>query len=299
MLDALADVHLRTGDPANAIRIWGEVLRLDPGPREQERVMARMRAAFERAIVEGDPGPLGAIRALALYRDLPELLPAGAAGTELRRRLARRLAGLDLVGPAGALLEEVLRSELTPIERARDGLELAALRLGEPDPPAALAALDATAGPALPPGLAAERELAQARALLALERPQAALAALAARNDAPAQRLRARAQWSSGDWSGAIGTIEALLADRPGSGGPLSGGEEELVLRLALANAKLGRAAALVGLRERFGAAMRGRKSEPAFILATSKESPSARPEAALVAIGARLDELRSWLQRP
>jgi hypothetical protein len=106
MLQGLAELHRRSGDRAAAVRIWHDLLTGFPGLPDAARIDRALRATLEEALLQDET--VGAVRAYTPFRDFPELVAAGAAGDRVRRRLAARLAELDLLEPAAALLEELL-----------------------------------------------------------------------------------------------------------------------------------------------------------------------------------------------
>ncbi|MCC2666022.1 MAG: hypothetical protein K0S35_3944, partial [Geminicoccaceae bacterium] len=81
----------------------------------------------------------------------------------------------------------------------------------------------------------------------------------------------------------------------------LSGADQELVIRLAIAHARREEHGALADLRARFGPAMRGQAAEPAFLMATAAagmaggERPAER-QALLAEAAEHLAQLRAYL---
>ena len=271
MLDGLAELHLRQRDPAAAMRIWQELLVRFADAAGAERIATRLRDGFVGALLGEDGMTIGAVQAYALYQDFPTLLRfEGALGDGIRHRLAAALAGLDLIEPAAGLLDELVGRSLDGPARAAAGAELAELWLRAPDPAAALDALGRSqVADELPPRLGERRRLLRARALAAADQRDAALALLEVRRGPNEQRLRAEILWQQRDWPRLAAGLEALLKARDPAA-PLSGADQELVIRLAIAHARQGEHDALADLRARFGAAMRGQAAEPAFLMATA-----------------------------
>ena len=232
------------------------------------------------------------------YRDFPELLHLeGALGDRLRRQLAARLAGLDLIEPAAALLDELIERGLSGPAKAEAGAELAELRLRQPDAAAALAALDRSrVDDQLVPALSVQRRLLRARALAAAGQPDAALALLDGRPGRPEQLLRAEILWQTRDWSRFAHCVEDLLARREDSKAPLPEEDQELVIRLALAYARQAQPGALERLRARFAHAMRGQADEAAFLIATLTSGRPVEPEAVLAVAAEHLARTRDYL---
>ncbi len=298
MLDGLAGLYLRSGDQPSAIRTWQDVLVRFPRAPAAERIARTLRETFVAAVSAKDGDRADSLRAYALFRDLPQLVPEGAEGDLLRRRLAQRLAELDLIEPAVELLEGLLGRAGSGAAKAAAGADLAELRLREPQPEAALEALErsrVTEG--LPEDLQQRRLLLQARALAALDRTTEALALLDGRSGDGERRLRAGILWQRRDWPRLIDTLEALLTKRPAPQAPLSEEEQDLVLKLALAYGQSSRADALEELRARFGPAMRGAAGEPAFLVATMTAGRPLGSKAVLAVAGAQLGRVRRYLE--
>ena len=296
MLDALARLYLQTGEPSSALHVWQEVLSHFPEAPDAARIAKAMRDGFVATLLPADGAGIGALRAYALYREFPELVPDGAPGDRLRRRLATQLAGLDLVEEAAGLLDPVL-DHLEAPAKAETGAEIAELRLRAPDAAAALAALDRseTRG-GLPAPLDLQRRILRARALAASGRPDAALALLAGGTDRAQRQLRAEILWDQRDWPRLAGALEDLLPARAGPDGPLAEADRDLVLRLAVAYARQGQVRALEGLRQRFGEAMHGEANEPAFLMATLPSTRASGLEPALTAADEHLARVRAFL---
>jgi hypothetical protein len=295
MLGGLARLYRQAGDRARAIRTWQELLAAFPALPDAAEVRALINESFAEALLPD--GAIGAVRAYALYRDVPELMPEGVAGDRQRRSLAAQLAQLDLLEPAAQLLGERLELPLGEAARAEAGAELAELWLRAPDPAAALAALERTApGGALAAPLAARRRLLQARALMAADRPDEALAVLEGRPSRSEQLERSEILWQLRDWPRLATTLEGLLARHARTAGSLSSEEQDLVLRLAVAYARQSAGGALARLRSRFGPAMRAAPGEPAFLMATVARGQAVAPEAVLAVAAERRARVQNYL---
>ena len=185
-------------------------------PDQAGRLRPEIAGSFAEAILQ-EP-PVAAITLFELYRDL--LLP-GAEGAETLAQLAERLVAMELPERAIVLLQEAVDRASTREGRARHGARIAALRLAERDPSAALAALDATTLPELPVPLQTDRSLLRARALAATQnRPaaEALLMGLGADGGATLAGIRADAA----DWAGAAAALGGHLAT------PLAAGDAAL-----------------------------------------------------------------------
>lgn len=297
MLDGLAQVYARAGDHPSAVRTWRDLLARFPDAPEAEQVRIRMRQTLIKALLEEDGPPLlGPVQAYALHQEFEHLLPGGELGDHLRRRLAARLAALDLIRPAAALLESLIAGRPGSVARVETGADLAELWLREPAPEAALGALDQTrAAAALPAPLRDRRRLLRARALADLGRRSEALTLLEGLGRA-AGDLRVAILSRSRDWGGLVAAIEPLLDATSPDGAPLAEDDQRLAVALAVAHARLGRTEALERLRARFGAAMRGQPAEPAFLMATATPGSATAPETVLAVADQHLRRVQDYL---
>ena len=129
--------------------------------------------------------------------------------------MAERLAALDLIRPAAAALEALLSARLVGVDKAAAGADLAELWLREPDPEAALAALERSRiETPLPAALDERRRILQAAALARLERRAPALLLLDGLNTPAADQLRVALLWQEQDWPHLVSAIEGALARR-------------------------------------------------------------------------------------
>ena len=298
MLDRLAELQQQGGDPAAAIRTWHDVLARFPTAAGAERIAGKLHDSFVGALSADGGATIGAVQAYALDRDFPELLRGdGARGDRLRRELAVELAGLDLIEPAAALLEELIEQRLSGPAKAEAGAALAELRLREPDPAAALAALERSrVEDQLPPALSVQRLLLRARALAAARRPDAALALLDDRPGRDEQLLRAEILWQQRDWPRLAQCLEGLLARREEPAAKLSAEDQELAIRLALAYAGQAEPGALERLRARFAGAIAGQAGEAAFLMATLTPGRPVEPDAVLAVAAEHIARTRDYL---
>jgi hypothetical protein len=297
MLRGLAGIQLDAGDRPAGLRTWRELLERFPATVDAPAIRTRMREALIAALRRDGEVALEPIEAYGLFREFEPLIPPDELGDRLRRDMAERLAALDLIRPAAASLEALL-SRLAGVDQAAAGADLAELWLREPDPEAALAALERSRiGTPLPAALDQRRRILQASALARLERRAPALALLDDLNTPAADPLRVALLWQEQDWPRLISAIEGALARRGDPEAPLTEDEQAMVVQLALAHGRLGESAALAQLRTRFAAALRGRPLEPAFLMATVASGAAVEPAAVLAEAEQHLQRVRGYLE--
>ena len=297
MLRGLARIQLDAGDRPGALRTWRELLERFPATVDAPAIRTRMREALIATLRRDGEVALEPIEAYGLFREFEKLIPPDELGDELRRDMAERLAALDLIRPAAASLEALL-SRLAGVGQAAAGADLAELWLREPDPEAALAALERSRIEApLPAALDQRRRILQAAALARLGRRAPALALLDDLNTPAADPLRVALLWQEQDWPRLISAIEGALARRGDPKSPLTEDEQAMVVQLALAHGRLGESAALAQLRTRFAAALRGRPLEPAFLMATVASGAAVEPAAVLAEAEQHLQHVHGYLE--
>ncbi|MBR0656385.1 hypothetical protein GXW79_14980 [Roseomonas arctica] len=245
----VATLRRAAGEPRIAFDLLRETASLFPehAPRLRPDIAASLAEAILR-----EP-PVAAVALFELHRDL---LPTGAEGAETLALLAERLVAMELPQRAIALLQEAAERASTREGRARHGTRMAVLRLAERDAAGALAALDATSLPELPPPLMTARALLRARALAASgERGAAAtlLATVGAEGRTTLAAILAEAQ----DWTGAAAALGEHLAEvLPPGDAAFDPSLRREVARLAAFHALASETVALAGLAARVAGRM-------------------------------------------
>ncbi len=182
---------------------------------------------------------------------------ADAAGV-----LADKLTALDLPGRAGPIIERMMAAAPAGADRARLGVRLAAMRLGEGVPDAARAALAASDAPDLPAELTEARGLLDARIHVAVHDVGGAAAILSQLGTAAADELRAGALGDAGDWRGSAAAMVSLVGRSVPAEGALTPAQQDLVIRLASAQARAGDEAALHALGAQQAARITGPRGD-------------------------------------
>ncbi len=245
-------------------------------PEHLAEIRPRTAAAFLALFRDGAADQMPPSQAVALFEESADLLPTGTAGDAVVARVAERLIALDLTQRAAAMLTRLMAGQPEGgLDRARTGLRLGQLLLGDQDAPGALAALAATEAERLPASLASERLILRARATAASGDRPAALAMLRGLPGAAETRVDIAA--AHGDWAQATAALaEIAEVQLPPPGLALDEPARRLLVRLAAAAALAGDAATLASLAETRGAQMEsGAFSEP-FRLLTSDPASGA-----------------------
>ena len=255
LLHRLADLYVEEARYGRALSALKQAASHLPDSPLAERATARMRRLFTRLFLDGEADRMPALKALALYESFRELTPAGDRGDEMIGRLADRLVGVDLLDRAASLLDAQVRRRLSGTDKADVGTRLAAIRLLDRQPDAALEALEVSNVQDMPEALEARRRLLRARALAGTGQPDAALGLIAGLDTEPALELAADIHSEQGDWSKAVTVLERLLPE-PDGDGRLDPTGAARVMRTAVAMTLAGQSDRLRALSATYAPAM-------------------------------------------
>jgi hypothetical protein len=228
-----------------------------------------MRSAFEDLFLKGKADRIAPIQALSLFYDFIDLTPIGPNGDEMIRRMSERLAKVDLLGPAAALLSYQVNKRLDGVARAQVATRLALLYLMDHKPEKALQTLRDTVVSGLPDDVNRQRMLLEARALAAMKRYDQALDLVAVDDSHDARKLHADIAWDSRNWSMAAQNTETLLGDRWNDDRPLTDEERTDVMRAAIAFSLANDETGLDRIRDHFAPKMQATPDATAFAVVT------------------------------
>jgi hypothetical protein len=224
-----------------------------------------MRAAFAKLFLKGGADKMTPVEQLALFYDNVDLTPIGADGDEMIRRMAERLVGVDLLGPAASLLAYQVDKRLDGIAKAEVSTRLAEVYLMDHKPQDAINVLHSSQITGLPDDALHQRMILEARGFAALKQWDNALDLIAVDQSLDTTRLRADIYWESGNWEVAGQKSEDLLGTRYSDASPLTDTERADVLRMAVAYSLANDEASLSRLRQNFGPKMTGTPDASAF----------------------------------
>jgi hypothetical protein len=274
LLRKLGELKLADGDQRGGFDVLREVAANFPDyPQSKEVVKELSDSVTELFLTKGldDVPPL---KALTLYDDFKEYVPAGERSDAVVRRLVDRLVSVDLLDRAAALLEDQVAHRLTGRDKARIAAQLALIRLLDHNPGDAIKALDIDVGTDVPPDLLRQRRQLRARALSELNRSDEALAILASDTSRDADRLRADIFWRGRNWTEAAKAFSRLV---PAAGAEtLDKAASRLVLNWASALTLAGDQPGLGELRAGYGKAMAASPFAEAFRVVAGDASPGA-----------------------
>jgi len=271
LLRRLGGLYLDEGVYRNGLQALRQAATYFRDHEEAPQVTQQMADVFNALYLEDGADTMPAVTAIAVYEEFKELTPAGAKGDEMIRKLADRLAGVDLLDQAAEILEGQVRFRLKGTLKAEVGARLAVVYLLARHYDRALAALDATNEVGQPDPLVIQRRHLKARALMGLDRKEDALELLKKDKSPDADLLRAEAFWNTGDWSHASNELRKVLrASGAKKDEPLTQDQAERVLNYAISLVLSGNERALAKVRREYGRAVESTDLKDAFRLVSA-----------------------------
>ncbi|WP_439576101.1 tetratricopeptide repeat protein [Phreatobacter sp.] len=266
LLSRLYAEEKRFRDAFDVMRLALAVHPRSPAVHEAQDAMTRH---FEQLFLDGNADQMRPIEALSLYYDFRGMTPQGRRGDEIIRRLADRLASMELLDQAASLLQHQIDHRLQGAARTQVAARLALLHLMNRKPALALQVLQTTRLADLPEELRIQRYLLEARGHADLGRPDRGLELIADIQTPEAEMLRADILWGAGRHKEAAEQSERLVAAGRG-GQPLSEAARRHLLRAAIGFALIDDALGLDRLRTRWQEAMADTPDARAFDVVTS-----------------------------
>ncbi len=269
LLKRYAELEREAGDYAESLRALRTLINYYSDNKDVPALTKMMSDIFATLYLEGGADTLPPVTAIGLYDEFRDLTPSGPKGDEMIRKLADRLAAVDLLDRAADLLKHQVDFRLQGLDKARVGAQLAVLDMLNQDPKSALDALHGSTADGLPPDLTTQRRHLEAHALSDLDRVPDAIAILQGDDSTEAALLRAEIYWHKQDWANAATSFEALVP-RPDRGVTLDDASSKLVLSWATALVLGNDERGLASLRRNYGPGMEGTKDRDGFTLLTS-----------------------------
>lgn len=238
-----------------------------------------------------------AVQSLALFYEFRELTPIGRHGDEMIRRLADRLAAVDLLDQASELLQYQVEHRLDGSARAHVASRLAMIYLTNRKPDRALAALRATRIADLAGELRQQRLLLESRAQSDVGRHDLALDIISNLVGREAIRLRSDIHWAARRWRESSEQIELLYGERWKDFAPLSAQEKADIVRAAIGYSLSDDGIGLSRLKEKYAAKLTGDDDRTAFEAATKLAATNSAEFATIARMAAAVDTLDGFLR--
>ncbi|EME69175.1 hypothetical protein H261_14890, partial [Paramagnetospirillum caucaseum] len=270
LMKRLGQLQIAAGRYGEGLRSMHSLVANYPDNPDIGKVQEEMSDTFNRLFLVGEADKLAPVVAIGLYDEFQELTPSGTKGDEMIRRLADRLAGVDLLERAGELLRHQVEFRLSGLDKVRVGTRLAFLNLSDRRPSLALEALEASEAPEIPTDLAARRRYIRVQALTDLGRSAEALALIINDQGEEANRLRGDINWKLKRWPEAAAALESTIV-KPIGNRPLDPATARRLLDTATAMTLAKDERGLTRLRRTYGALMAPTEWREAFDLLTSE----------------------------
>jgi hypothetical protein len=296
-LNKMAQIYAETARYADSLGAAKTATKLQPNSELSRQGQDAASALFADIYLGSKGDDMKPVDALAMFYEFRELTPIGRRGDEMIRRLADRLATVDLLDQAAELLQYQVDKRLEGAARAQVAARLAMVYLTNRKPDRAIAALRLTRIADLSGELRQQRLLLESRAQSDIGRHDLALDIISNITGREAIRLRSDIYWASRQWREASEQIELYYADRWRDFRPLNAAEKSDVIRAVVGYALAGDAIGLARFREKYAPLMTGEADRSAFDTA-SKPAASNSTEFALIAkMAASVDTLDGFIR--
>lgn len=293
----LARFNIQEGRHRDAFRALRTALTVHPHSEFTRKLQDDCAASFDELFMTDKGDGMSAIDALSLFYDFKELTPVGRRGDEMIRKLADRLASIDLLEPAAELLQHQIDNRLQGAARAQVAVRLTVIYLMARKPDRAIQVLRATRVGDLPAELRNQRLLIEARALSDIGRPDIALEVVSNIEGREAERLRADVLWKARRWRQASEQIERLYGDRWRDFAPLTPIERADILRAAIGYALGEDPIGLDRFREKYAPKMADGPDRRAFDVVTAPANSGAPEFGDVAKSAAAADTLDNFLR--
>ncbi|KRR14364.1 hypothetical protein [Bradyrhizobium valentinum] len=296
-LNKLVQIYAESGRYADSLAAAKTATKLQPNSEPSRQGQDAASALFAELFLGSKGDDMKPVDALAMFYEYRELTPIGRRGDEMIRRLADRLAAVDLLDQAAELLQYQVDKRLEGAARAQVAARLAMVYLTNRKPDRAIMALRLTRIADLSGELRQQRLLLEARAQSDIGRHDLALDIISNLTGREAIRLRSDIYWATRQWREASEQIELYHADRWRDFKPLNAAEKSDVIRAVVGYALAGDAIGLARFREKYAPLMTGEADRLAFETA-SKPAASNSAEFALIAkMAASVDTLDGFIR--
>ena len=234
-----------------------------------------MSSTYNKLFLKGLADNIDAIKAVAIFEEFNELMPAGRNGDEMIRYLADRLVEVDLLERAGDLLEEQVNERLEGEEKSRVGARLALIRMLARQYEMALKTLDNTETKTQIKNLNVQRRQLRARILFSQQDELKALDLLEEDESESADLLRYEIYWKLQQWAKVVDVMRRLFkASDPKPRKPLNDKQASRLLNFVIALALSGGDRTIMRIRKDYGSVMENHKLGEAFKLVTEPKTP-------------------------
>jgi hypothetical protein len=232
-----------------------------------------------------------------MFYEFRELTPIGRRGDELIRRLADRLASIDLLDQAAELLQYQVDHRLEGAARAQVAARLSMIYLANRRPDMAITALRASRISDLSGELRQQRLLLEARAQSDVGRHDLALDIVSNVSGREVLRLRSDIFWAARRWRESAEQIELYYGERFRDFKPLNSVEKSDIIRAAVGYALADDSIGMSRFREKYAPLMSESADRLAFDIASKPAGASSAEFAEIAKLAASVDTLDGFLR--
>jgi tetratricopeptide (TPR) repeat protein len=296
-LQMLSQMYSENGRYRDALMAARTATRLQPNAEASRQAQDLASELFTQIFLGPKGDDMPPVESLGMFYEFRELTPIGRRGDELIRRLADRLASIDLLDQAAELLQYQVDHRLEGAARAQVAARLAMIYLANRKPDRAIAALRASRISDLSGELRQQRLLLEARAQSDVGRHDLALDIVSNVSGREVLRLRSDIFWAARRWREAAEQIELYYGERFRDFKPLNSVEKSDVIRAAVGYALAGDSIGLARFREKYAPLMSESADRLAFDIASKPAASSSAEFAEIAKLAASVDTLDGFLR--
>lgn len=296
-LQMLSQMYAENGRYRDALRAARTATQLQPNAEASRQAQDLASDLFTQIFLGSKGDELPPVEALGMFYEFRELTPIGRRGDELIRRLADRLASIDLLDQAAELLQYQVDHRLEGAARAQVAARLSMIYLANRKPDMAISALRASRISDLSGELRQQRLLLEARAQSDVGRHDLALDIVSNVSGREVLRLRSDIFWAARRWRESAEQIELYYGDRFRDFKPLNPVEKSDVIRAAVGYALADDSIGLSRFREKYAPLMSESADRVAFDIASKPAASSSAEFAEIAKLAASVDTLDGFLR--
>jgi tetratricopeptide (TPR) repeat protein len=296
-LQLLSQMYAENGRYRDALMAARTATRLQPNAEASRQAQDLASDLFTQIFLGPKGDDLPEVEALGMFYEFRELTPIGRRGDELIRRLADRLASIDLLDQAAELLQYQVDHRLEGAARAQVAARLSMIYLANRKPDKAIAALRASRISDLSGELRQQRLLLEARAQSDVGRHDLALDIVSNVSGREVLRLRSDIFWAARRWRESAEQIELYYGERFRDFKPLNAVEKSDIIRAAVGYALADDSIGLSRFREKYAPLMSESADRMAFDIASKPAASSSAEFAEIAKLAASVDTLDGFLR--
>lgn len=296
-LQMLSQIYAENGRYRDALRAARTATKLQPNAEASRQAQDLASDLFTQIFLGPKGDELPPVEALGMFYEFRELTPIGRRGDELIRRLADRLASIDLLDQAAELLQYQVDHRLEGAARAQVAARLSMIYLANRKPDMAISALRASRISDLSGELRQQRLLLEARAQSDVGRHDLALDIVSNVSGREVLRLRSDIFWAARRWRESAEQIELYYGDRFRDFKPLNAVEKSDIIRAAVGYALADDSIGLSRFREKYAPLMSESADRIAFDIASKPAASSSAEFAEIAKLAASVDTLDGFLR--